>query len=483
MERFADKHARKLKQLSDAAGTQKKAPYMMHFDGHNNRIDRIVRPAETLELEEEVWNEAVFAEGVDPWARFLKIYLLTALGESGVNCAHCCTGGLNLLLERFADTPELERIHEHLTDGIEGDYGIAAQFLSEIQGGSDVAANLTEAVNTGNEWRIYGTKFYCSAAHADYAVITAKPSGSDEVAIFLVPSWLPGDKDKEKRNSFVINRIKSKLGTRELPTAEITYNGAVAYPLGDLKKGLSNIVGIVLSHSRFISGLGPGAQMMRVTEEAKHYAGLRTAFGVTISNFGLVAAQLKKLDKYTERTTAASFKLQREILRMEQSDRGESVFDSALQGKQHRFHVRLLIMLNKMVATTDAVMVSELAMSIFGGHGLMEDFSSHPRMYRDAVVLSGAWEGPKNLLLTRIFMDIQKSNEWYPVEELIRNLLADAHGDTVEGLVERVGLFLDHGTLMGVDDKTIEVCEKWEKFCFDMMHAYQDVARREVALG
>ncbi len=110
----------------------------------------------------------------------------------------------------------------------------------------------------------------------------------------------------------------------------------------------------------------------------------------------------------------------------------------------------------------------------------MEDFSSHPRMYRDAVVLSGAWEGPKNFLLTRIFMDIQKSNEWYPVGELIRNLLADGHGDTVEGLIERVGLFLDHGTLMGVDEKTIEVCEKWERFFFDMMHAYQDVARREV---
>ena len=133
-----------------------------------------------------------------------------------------------------------------------------------------------------------------------------------------------------------------------------------------------------------------------------------------------------------------------------------------------------------MVATTDAVMVSELAMSIFGGHGLMEDFSSHPRMYRDAVVLSGAWEGPKNLLLTRIFMDIQKSNEWYPTKELIRNLLADASDGIVEELIGRVDVFLDHGTLMGVDEKTIEVCEKWEQFCFDMMHAYQDVARREV---
>ena len=483
---FAARVSNEFKQLSDAAGSHDKAPYMVHFDGHNNRIDRIVRPSETLQLEKAVWQEAVFAEGVDPWTRFMKIYLLTTLGEAGINCAHCCTGGLNLLLERFADTPELKRIHQHLTQGIDGEYGIAAQFLSEIQGGSDVAANLVEAVEENGQWRIYGNKFYCSASHSDYSVITAKPKGSEEVALFVVPSWLPGNKIKEKRNSYTINKIKSKLGTRELPTGEIDYNGAIAYPIGPLNRGIANIVGIVLSHSRFISGLGPGAQMMRVGEEAKQYANLRTAFGTTIKDFGLVAAQLKKIDLYSQRTTAASFKLQSEILKNERLDSGELLFASSENKdleKQHRFHVRMLIMLHKMVATTDAVLVSEQAMSIFGGHGLMEDFSSHPRLYRDASTLAGAWEGPKNLLLTRIFMDIQGSAKWYAHDKFVANLLVGAPREKIMELTRRLDEFMQHGTLMGSDDKTIEICEKWEGFCFDFTHVYQDVACAEVKAG
>lgn len=481
---FSTRVAGDFKKWSDEAGRHENAPYMLHWDAHNNRIDRIVRPSETLQLEKAVWQEGVFAQGVDPWTRFMKIYLLTTLGEAGINCAHCCTGGLNLLLERFADTPELKRIQQHCTNGIDGDFGIAAQFLSEMQGGSDVQANLVEAQpQSDGTFRIYGDKFYTSASHADYQVITAKPTGSETIGLFLVPAWLPGDKEKEKRNGYTINRIKSKLGTRELPTGEFTYNGAVAYQLGPLDRGLSNVIGIVLSHSRFISGLGPGAQMMRVTEEAKQYANLRSAFGTTIKDFGLVAAQLKKLDIYSQRTTAASFKLQNEILKNERLNNGEQLFDSESAEKQHRFHVRMLIMLHKMVATTDAARVSEDAMSIFGGHGLMEEFSSHPRLFRDATTLAGAWEGPKNLLLTRIFMDLQLGAKWYATPEFVANLLTGAPEPIVMEMTRRLDEFMEHGTLMGTDAKTIEICEKWESFCFDFMHVYQDVACEQVKAG
>ncbi|GAH17671.1 unnamed protein product, partial [marine sediment metagenome] len=49
------------------------------------------------------------------------------------------------------------------------------------------------------------------------------------------------------------------MGTAELPTAEITYNGAVAYPIGPLEKGLADIVGIVLSLSRIHVAFGMAA--------------------------------------------------------------------------------------------------------------------------------------------------------------------------------------------------------------------------------
>ena len=78
--------------------------------------------------------------------------------------------------------------------------------------------NVLEAVNEDGTWRLYGSKFFCSATHADYAVITAKPRGSEEVALFVMPSWLPGMKAQEKRNGYTIDRIigcsmKSTSGT------------------------------------------------------------------------------------------------------------------------------------------------------------------------------------------------------------------------------------------------------------------------------
>lgn len=488
LDRFSQTLSSSWQHLADLSGRHEHAPSMLHFDGHNNRIDRIVRPPSTLQLEAEVWQQGVFSESVDPWVRFIKIFLLCQLGESGINCAHCCTGGLIMILEKFADSPELHNILQHLKEGRLGinpadaqrgsqkEYGIGAQFLSEIQGGSDVAANAVEAVRTDEGWRIYGTKFYCSAAHADYAVITAKPTDSENVGVFVVPSWLPGNKEKEIRNHYSINKLKTKLGTRELPTAEITYQGALAYPVGDLKRGLANIVGIVLSHSRFITGLSAGAQITRIAREAKCYSEWRSAFGVTIKDFGLVAMQIEDLDRKAKLCTAGAFKLQQQIHTLEQIDRGHKKSPGELEEKQARFHVRLLIMLQKLVACTDSANISETAMSIFGGHGLMEDFSALPRMYRDAITLNGAWEGPRNLLLTRIYMDLQAACSWYNPEDFVANLLPQTEALTVQRLSKELNDVLDHPSLVSNDATTIAICRRWNQWCSDLFHAYQEEA-------
>ena len=241
-----------------------KVTKVKHYDAHNHRIDRIERCLETEILEREIFSLGLF----DPtrntaWSRFIKIFLLYENGEAGVMCPVACTHGAVELMQKFEDSLSFEakEILNHIRDGRRGEYARGAQFVSEIQGGSDVPANLVEAVfqkeegsdGYSNCWRIYGQKFFCSAMHADYAVVTAKPIGvqsSTRVAAFIVPSWLPGNKEKEIRNSFTIDRLKQKLGTAELPTAEITYDGAVAYPIGPLEKGLALIVGIVLSLSR-----------------------------------------------------------------------------------------------------------------------------------------------------------------------------------------------------------------------------------------
>ncbi len=249
-----------------------KVTKIKHYDAHNHRIDRIERCAETEILEREIFSLGLFDPNRNsPWSRFAKLFLLSQNSEFGVICPIVCTHGMVWLLQQYEDMldPEALKILEHVRNGTgeysNGEYGRGAQFVTEIQGGSDVPSNLVEAVfeeaegpdGISNCWRLYGQKFFCSAAHADYAVVTAKPKGtptSTKIAVFAVPAWLPKNKEKEIRNSYTIDRLKPKLGTAELPTAEITYNGAVAYPIGPLEKGLADIVGIVLSLSRLDIG-------------------------------------------------------------------------------------------------------------------------------------------------------------------------------------------------------------------------------------
>jgi len=437
--------------ISDSIARPEKRPFVLHYDGHHNRIDRIVRPQETEIMEREVFSEAFFAEKTPPWVKLIKMYIIYQNGEACIGCPVTCTEGLVMLLEKYADTPETKEILRHCRDGIDGEFAIGAQYLSEIQGGSDVPANVLEAVNEGGTWRLYGTKFFCSATHADYAVVTAKPSGSEKVALFVVPSWLPGNKKKEIRNGYTIDRIKWKMGTSELTTAELTFNGATAYPVGPLEKGVANVVGIVLTYSRLTVGLSAAAYMTRAVREAKKYAEFRNAFGLTIGQFPLVVVQLNRIDRTARRTTAGAFRLYRDFLRLEGGLRGGWTTDEPEPARKNRFDIRELIMLQKMAASWDCTDVLREAMSIFGGHGVMEDFSSLPRLYRDSAI-NELWEGPRNVLLTQIHRDLQKVSNWYQPAEFVRHILSGLDESTIRELSDEITELVAYPNLFQMDE-------------------------------
>jgi len=480
----ADREARKTskkasfrwRDMAASIAVPEKRPFMMHYDGHHNRIDRIVRPRETEIMEREVFGEKLFSDEYSRWVKLIRMMIIYQNGEACIACPVTCTEGLVELLEKYADTPETRHILLHCKEGIDGDFAIGAQYLSEIHGGSDVPSNVLEAVKEGDTWKLYGTKFFCSATHADYVVITAKPSGSDKVALFVMPSWLPGNKEKEIRNGHTIDRIKWKMGTSELTTAELTFNGAVAYPVGPLDRGVANVVGIVLTYSRLTVGLSAAAFMSRVSREAKKYSEFREAFGMPVGNFPLVRMQLQDLERNTERTTAGAFKLYKEFLGLP-GDAGDS-----MEQKKLKFGVRELIMLQKITAAWDSTDIIRMGMSIFGGHGVMEDFSSLPRLYRDSAI-NELWEGPRNVLLTQIFNDLKKAGSWYAPAEFISDILSDADAATVRKFAAEAVTLLSHPNLFQPDEKTLEVCRAWDDFCHRLFHAYQDMALGEVERG
>ena len=466
--------------MADAVAVPEKRPYMMHYDGHRHRIDRIVRPAETGIMEKEVFSEGLFSQKTHPWVKLTKMFLIYQNGEACIACPVNCTEGLIAVVESFADTDTLKQIVTHCKEGIDGDFGIGAQYLSEIQGGSDVPANLLEAVRDADgTWRLYGNKFFCSATHADYAIVTAKPKGSEKVALFVVPSWLAGNKEKEIRNGYTIDRIKWKMGTSELTTAEITFDVAVAYPVGPMDRGLANVVGIVLTFSRLTVGLSSAASMTRAAREAKAYSRFRKAFGMPIAQFPLLANQIEDMDTCARRSTAGAFKLYSQVLGLPGGLTGGVRPDEPMDVRKNRFAIRELIMLQKIAATWDATDVLRTAMSVFGGHGVMEDFSSLPRLFRDSAI-NELWEGPRNVLLTQIHRDMQKAAEWYPPETFVIDLLAGSDAAAATALSTEISELLRHPDLVTPDEKTRDICRRWDSFCHRLFHAYQNLALAEV---
>ncbi|MBI9077458.1 MAG: acyl-CoA dehydrogenase family protein [Desulfatibacillum sp.] len=464
----------KWRKLSDAIAWPEKRPYMKHYDGHRNRIDRIERPHEALELEREVFSEGLFSKNTHPWVRLTKMFLIYQNGEACVSCPLTCTEGMVAVLEPHADSEDVRTVLEHCKEGVDGVFAIGAQYLSEIQGGSDVPSNLVEAVQEDGVWKLYGPKFFCSATHADYAMVTAKPKGSEKVGLFVMPSWLPGDKERERRNNFTIDRIKWKMGTSELPTAEITLNGTVAYQVGPLERGLANMVGVVLTFSRLTVGLSGASSMIRAWREAAKYCEFRDAFGMPLANFPMVAGQLAMIEQSAKRTLAGTFRLYKDVLELPGGFLGATRDEDEAMKKQ-RFMVRELVMLQKIATSWDCPDVLRTAMSLFGGHGVMEDFSSLPRLYRDAAV-NELWEGPRNVLLTQIHRDLQKAASWYSPREFVANVLAGADANLVQEFQDEIGEIFQHPNLFELNPETIAICRQWDAFCHRLYHAYQDVA-------
>ncbi|WP_251552165.1 acyl-CoA dehydrogenase family protein [Neobacillus muris] len=482
LQTFSPKVSTKWNQLAERIARPEVRPYMLHYDAFNNRIDRIVRPMETLQLEQAIFGEGLFSSKMPPWESFIKRMLIHQLGEAGVTCPLTCTHGLAALLEQFPDDeiPELQAILQHAKEGINGEFAIGAQFMTEIQGGSDLPANVLEAVPQGEYYRLYGNKFFCSAAHADYSVVTAKITGTNKVSTFIVPSWLPGDKEKEKRNRYKINRIKWKLGTAELPTAEIQYNGALAYPIGPKDKGIAVAVGIVLTLSRLEIGIACAGFMLRAAREAKLYGDFRTVFGKKVKDYPLSASKLKKIENAAHRTTSGAFKIYDLFLKLEKPLNPGIHSDQPIETRKKLFHLRELVLLQKICATNEGAEILREAISVFAGHGVMEEFSSLPRIFRD-VVVNEQWEGPRNLLLTQIYRDLLRVSDWYPPEEFVADVLEGVSQETIKNFAAQLSDLLQRPVLGEVTEASMEAAAEWDVFCDSFFKAFQQQALTEIS--
>jgi acyl-CoA dehydrogenase len=267
-----------------------------------------------------------------------------------------------------------------------------AQFMTEKVGGSDVGSLQTVAKRDGDHWRLYGDKWFCSHADADIALVLARPEGAPRGSAGLGLFALPRALEDGSRNDYRIVRLKDKLGTRSMASGEIVLDGALAYQVGDLHRGLKQMLEQV-NLSRLSHGVRAAAMMRRCFGEASQVARHRVAFGRHLIEMPIVQTQL--LEMLLPAEQALSMWLYT-----------ADVLDRAKSGDAEASRLlRVLTPLIKLKACRDNIEVASAAMEMRGGNGYIEDWVN-ARLVRDAHI-GVLWEGTSNIvaldLVTRAF--------------------------------------------------------------------------------
>lgn len=411
----------------NAEETDRHPPRLERYDRWGHDVGEVVLPPSFVANRDAVLahtfsGSAVRAEaaaaGVDlRMAGAASSYLLDQ-AEIGMMCA-LGTGGemVYRLAERYA--PDDVRA---LLDGIAGPGGLmgeTAQSFTERSGGSDLGAIETTATPVGDVWALNGVKWFVSNAGGGAWVVMARPDGAPEgvrgVSSFLV---LRQRRDGTA-NGVHIRRLKDKLGTKAVASAEVELVDAEAFLLAEPRtdsgsagdgRGLSRLMQLTNSARLGIAMMGLGCAR-RALVESLCYAGAREAFGRRLRDQPLMRRTLADLLVDVEGTQAL-------------------VFDA------HARPQRMTAPLAKLRAARLGITAATTAVEVHGGNGYCETWPV-ARILRDAQV-NTVWEGGDNILCLDVRRAMEREQAHKPFLDHVREAVAAGPGDDSTGpLVER----------------------------------------------
>ncbi|MFC5829466.1 acyl-CoA dehydrogenase family protein [Nonomuraea insulae] len=408
-----------------AEETDRNPPRLEKYDKWGRDVSQVIMPPSfhtaRRALMDNNFTSPSFAEqarahGANPAVLGAAWTYLLDQADVGMGCALGTGGDMVVsLAEKHAPADVRERVREIFADGFYS--GEAAQLFTERTGGSDLAALEASAEPAGDAWSLSGFKWFASNANGSAFVVLARlPEGA--VAPFLV-LW---ERRDGNRNGVRIRRLKDKLGTRSVASAEVEFTEAEAFLLAGQGSGsgLGTMMKLTNASRLGVAMMGVGVAR-RALVEAVCYARAREAFGRPLIEAPLMRRKLAELIVEVEAAQAM-------------------VFDGYAG---HR--LRLGPALTKLRASRLGVTAASDAIEVHGGNGYIEQWPV-ARLLRDAQV-NPIWEGGDNILCLDVRRAMLREQAHVPFLDHLRALAtSDLVRTRVDDLTKAIAAWsaLDH---------------------------------------
>jgi alkylation response protein AidB-like acyl-CoA dehydrogenase len=413
-------------------------PKLTQWDAWGNRVDQIEltplwKLAERIAVEHGVVATAYERKhgSLSRVHQCALAYLFTPSTDI-YSCPLAMTDGAARTLLASGNQTLIDRAVPHLTTREPAQFWTAGQWMTELTGGSDVGSSETIAKQeSDSEFRLYGRKWFTSAVASQVALTLARPEGNAPGGRGLALFYIETRDENGRPRNIEINRLKDKLGTRKVPTAELTLNGTPAQLVMGTTDGVRNITPL-LNITRLWNGISAVSLMRRGVALAFDYAEKRVAFGSPLAEKALHMDTLLEVQAEAE----AAFQLAFYVAELTgRSEAGEINEDDA-------WLLRLLTPVMKLTTAKQAVAIASEVLESFGGAGYVED-TGLPVLLRDSQVLP-IWEGTTNVLALDTLRAIGAGESIAPLVAATTRMFESLHDPAFVDLSRAVTAGLDH---------------------------------------
>lgn len=424
--------------------SERRKPILTQWDAWGRRVDRVELTTAWLEGPQLTTRHAILAAGHEAHEHarleeFARAYVYHVASEF-YTCPLAMTDGAATALKASGNKALIDRALPHFISRDLHHFWLSGQWMTENAGGSDVGQTETIArQDAEGQWRLYGRKWFSSAVVGEAALALARPEGAKEGAGSLALFYVETMNGEERKPELIIDRLKDKLGTHELPTAEIHLDGLPTWPVGELAHGVRQVAPM-LNITRTWNAIGAIASMSRAISLARDYASRRESFGRLLAEHPLHAQTLADMQAEFEGAFALTFEVAHLLGRVEQN----------VATLQETASLRLLTPLVKLWTGKMAVNLCSEALECFGGAGYIEN-TGLPQLLRDAQVYA-IWEGTTNVLSLDSLRALAGNNTFAALRKVIGGWLSQAHNQPATFAIHAA---LD-ATAMHLDTQKIE---------------------------